>query len=72
MRLRSFISASEAPRPFSEVLAERSAADPRKRVLEDIADLEGRAREAAKAGDQVEAKRLQCEAEALRCDLDRR
>lgn len=70
MRERPFIAAGEQPRPFSEVLAERSHSDPglrrREAVLEQIADLEASALDAA---DSAERKRLQCEAEALRCAL---
>jgi len=66
MRDRPFIPASDKPRPYSEILAERAALDPRRRKLEEIAEFEGAAADAA---DPAERKRLQCEAEAMRCDL---
>jgi hypothetical protein len=72
-RARPFISANETPRPYRDVVAERNREDPhfraRERVLADVARLEG---EAADARDPGEAKRLQCEAEALRCALAER
>lgn len=64
MRMRPFIPAGEQPRPFSEIRAERDPFDPTSRILDDIAALEG---EASEASDPIERKRLQCEAEALRC-----
>jgi hypothetical protein len=66
MRLRAYLTASESPRPFSEIVAERGEQDPRQRLMRDIAALE---LEAAAAEDLKERKRLQCEAEALRCAL---
>ena len=73
MRDRPFLTASESPRPFSEIRAERGDADPRERALRDIAALEAEAQ--ACAGDETlppdeaERRRLQGEAEALRCAL---
>lgn len=69
MRDRPFITAGEAPRPFGDVLAERGGFDATERVLADIKQLEGAA---AEASDPAERKRLQCEAEALRCALAER
>lgn len=66
MRLRPFIGADEAPRPFSEVLAERSVTDPARRVLEDVAELEA---EAEASADPNERRQLQGRAEALRCAI---
>jgi hypothetical protein len=71
VRDRPFIAAGEQPRTYSEVLGERSAVDPvaqrRARVIEEIHELEAQAAEEA---DAEARKRLQCEAEALRCALD--
>jgi|GEM_PF-2996443 len=71
MRERPFIAASEAPRPFSEIRAERDGSDldkhTRDRALKQIASLEGEAFETA---DPAIRKRLLCEAEALRCAID--
>lgn len=67
MRDRPFLSAGESPRPFSEVRAERGNVDPREAVLRTIGELEHDARD---ADDPAEARRLQCEAEGLRCALD--
>lgn len=67
MRLRPYLSGSEAPRPFSDVLADRGTTDPSQRVLEEIHQLE---REAQACDDLVERNRLQCQAEDLRCALD--
>lgn len=71
MRDRPFITAAESPRKFSEVRAERAQLDPleqrRDRTLDEIARLEGEAKENP---DPAESRRLQCEAEALRCALD--
>lgn len=66
MRMRPFLSASESPRPFSEIRAERGDGDPRERSLRDIAGLEA---EAQACDDVTERLRLQGEAEALRCAL---
>lgn len=70
MRDRPFITAAETPRKFSEVRAERTGLDPLERghdrVLDEIFRLEGEAKACA---DPAESKRLQCEAEALRCAL---
>lgn len=73
MRDRPFIPASEQPRPFSEVLAERRAMDPAVRfadaAMDQVLELESQAAEAA---DPATRKRLQCEAEDLRCAMTRR
>lgn len=69
MRDRPFIMANEAPRSYGDVIAERMMDDPRRRVFREIDELEGRA---AAAADPIERKRLQCEAEALRCALAER
>ena len=65
-RDRPFIRANEQPRPYSELQSERSAFDPAEAVLRQVADLEA---DAAEAADPALAKRLQCEAEDLRCSL---
>lgn len=71
MRDRPFISGAEAPRKYSDIRAERAMLDPiedgRAGVRDQIDRLEGEARVET---DPIEAKRLQCEAEALRCALD--
>lgn len=71
MRARPFIPAGEAPRPFSEIRAERDNLDADRRRIDntrdEIARLEG---EALDAASPAERKRLQCEAEALRAWLD--
>lgn len=67
MRDRPFVSAGESPRPYSAIREERGALDPRRPVLARIAELEGESRAAE---DADERKRLQCEAEALRCWLE--
>jgi hypothetical protein len=67
MRTRPFLNASEPARPYSELLAERMHDDPKRNALAQIDDLEA---EASEATDPAERKRLQCEAEALRCALD--
>jgi len=69
MRSRPYLSASEPPRPYSEIVAERRRADPTHRILDDIAEMEA---EAAAMTDPVERKRRQCEAEELRCQLAHR
>lgn len=69
MRDRPFINAAEPPRPFSDVAAERRLGDRRELVVTEIQRLEG---EAAEATDPADAKRLQCAAEDLRCQLDRK
>lgn len=59
MRLTTFLSGSEAPRPFCEAVAERRAFDPnwqlRERTKKEIT--------------RLEAEGKQLEAEALRCSL---
>ena len=71
MRDRPFIQANEPPRPFSDVVAERRISDPafrqREQVVARIQEIEGEAAGADHAG---ERKSLQCEAEALRLELD--
>lgn len=69
MRDRPFLAAGEQPRPYGDIKAERAMAEPRTRVLADIADLEARAREST---DPIEREALQCEAEDLRCALSGR
>jgi hypothetical protein len=64
---RPFISASDPPRKFSEVRAERIASDPRQRVKRMIAETEADARA---VDDPSESARLQCEAEEMRSLLD--
>jgi hypothetical protein len=68
MRDRPFLSASESPRAFSEIKAERAAGDPEHRrrnlVLDEITLLEAEARVTA---DPAERNRLQLQAEELRC-----
>lgn len=70
MRDRPFISANEPPRPYGDVLAERRQMDPayqrKKATLAEIGRLEA---EAADQQDPAERKRIQCEAEGLRCLL---
>jgi hypothetical protein len=66
MRDRPFIQANESPRPYSELRGERQAFDPTEAVMRQIVELEAGARE---ADDPGQAKRLQCEAEDLRCSL---
>lgn len=70
MRDRPFIQAGEQPRLFSDLVAERQQSDPlyrrRRETMAAIAELEGRA---AEAEDPATRKQLQCEAEALRCQL---
>ena len=70
MRDRPFLPASEAPRPYSEVRAERDAGDTdgliRERTLKRIAAIEA---EACELVDPAARKRLLCEAEAMRSAL---
>jgi hypothetical protein len=65
---RPFLSASESPRPFSEIKAERAAGDPELRrrnlALDEITLLEA---EAGVTADPAERERLQLQAEELRC-----
>lgn len=69
MRVRPYPSGGEPPRLYSEVLAERRGTDPTPRILEEIEALEA---EAAAVADPAERKRLQCEAEEMRCQLAHR
>jgi hypothetical protein len=66
LRDRPFLTASESPRAFSEIRAERGDTDLRERTLRDVAGLEA---EAQACDDDAERRRLQGEAEALRCAL---
>jgi hypothetical protein len=67
MRDRPFIAANEPPRPYSEIRRERSGFDLVERVLAAVDGLEA---DAFEAENPAEAKRLQCEAEDLRCALE--
>ncbi len=71
MRDRPYLSASESPRLYSEVVAERRAGDVdemlRERTLREIAAIEA---EAAELTDPTAQKLRQCDAEALRAALD--
>jgi len=69
VRDRPYIQAGDPPRPYSDIRAERRVTDPAAVVRGQIALLEA---EAAAAPTNAERVRLQCEAEALRCALDRR
>ena len=69
MRDRPYIQSGDPPRPYSDIRAERRITDPAAVVMGQIALLEA---EAAAAPTNAERARLQCEAEALRCALDRR
>jgi len=69
VRDRPYIQAGDPPRPYSDIRAERRVTDPAAVVRGQIALLEA---EAAAASTDAERTRLQCEAEALRCALDRR
>ena len=69
MRDRPYIQAGDPPRPYSDIRAEHRVTDPAAIVRGQIALLEA---EAAAASTNAERVRLQCEAEALRCALDRR
>jgi hypothetical protein len=68
-RDRPFIQAGDPHRPYSEILAERRITDPAAVVRGQIALLEA---EATAHADPAERKRLQCEAEELRCQLEHR
>jgi hypothetical protein len=74
MRDRPFISAREASRPYSEVVADRRALDPaarhRDHIMDKIAELEADAADARADGNVRRARRAQCAAEGLRCGLD--
>jgi hypothetical protein len=67
MRDRPFLSASESPRPYSEILAERNAGDvahlAQQRTLREIAAIEA---EAAELTDPTARKLRQLDAEELR------
>lgn len=69
MRIGAFLSGSDAPRPFSEVVAERRRLDPRQRAIDLVAGLELEADEARRAGDVNRARDLQCEAEEVRAAI---
>lgn len=66
MRSQPYISGSEAPRLFSDVIAERRACSPAERVMADIHALEA---EAAGEQDPRKRKDILCRAEEMRCQL---